>query len=238
MATVFPRNVMLSILNAKSPTAKLFSLIENTNTLPQILKAYQDGRTSANVRRMMSLITDAMQVPRTVPYNPVTRTARTAIIKAPSIQATQLIANIARDVASARTLVTQLNGKTRKTSNDKAFINKMNDFIKMNESASKIQSAFRSRTKQEVFSVPDKKTRVVEDTKNKLLHRQVLTIYKRSQKEASNVSLFFKNIKDIIYNYVRDHLKHGIKLDLILHTKLLWQMIQKVEDQPISLYPQ
>ena len=31
MATVFPRNVMLSIVNAKSPSTKLFSLIENTN---------------------------------------------------------------------------------------------------------------------------------------------------------------------------------------------------------------
>ena len=139
MATVFPRNVMLSILNAKSPTAKLFSLIENTNTLPQLLKAYQDGRTSANVRRMIGLIKFAIILPRTAPYEPVTRNVRQAIIKAPSIQATQLIANIARDVASARTLVTQLNGKARKTAIDKAFITKMTDFIKVNESASKIQ---------------------------------------------------------------------------------------------------
>ena len=172
MATVFPRNVMLSILRAKSPSAKLFSVVENTETLPQILNAYVNARKSANVRRMISLITDAMQVPRTVPYNPVTRTARTAIIKAPTAQATQLIANIARDVVSARQLVTQLNGKARKTANDKTFIVKMNDFIKANESASKIQSAFRSRTKKEVLSLPDEEKRVVVDTMNKLLHSQ------------------------------------------------------------------
>ena len=106
MATVFPRNVMLSILNAKSPSAKLFSLIENTNTLPQLLKAYEDSRDSVNVRRMIRLIKLSSLIPRTAPYEPVTRNARTAIIKAPNSQATQLIANIARDVASARTLVT------------------------------------------------------------------------------------------------------------------------------------
>lgn len=206
MATVFPRNVLLSILNAKNPAAKLFSLIENTNTLPQILKAYQDGRTSANVRRVISLITDAMQVPRTVPYNLVTRNVRQAIINAPSVQATQMIANIARDVASARTLVTQLSGKVRKTANDKAFIVKMNDFIKVNESASKIQSAFRSRVVKEV--------RQVVPTTDALLSRQVLTIHPLKSDEK-NYNTFFNNTKGVITDFIQEQFKTGVKVDLL-----------------------
>ena len=84
MASVFPRNVMLSILKAKSPSTKLFSVVENTETLPQIMKAYENGRDSANARRMIRLLKFAAIMPRTAPYESVTRNAKLAIIKAPN----------------------------------------------------------------------------------------------------------------------------------------------------------